>query len=113
MEADPFGAVDDAITAVQEVLESMMSKENLVRDQFLARNMNAQMDMSIPILLSHAKLADVGATPELVVAAATRSARLRIDDAQRMVRPTQPSRFAPHLPGGVSGARQQARPRHV
>ncbi len=88
MEADPFGAVDDAITAVQEVLESMMSKENLVRDQFLARNMNAQMDISIPILLSHAKLADVGATPELVVAAATRSARLRIDDAQQMVRPS-------------------------
>ena len=87
MEANPFAAVDGAVAAVQEVLESMLSKENLVRDQILALNMNPQMEISIPTLLSHVKLAEIGATPELVVAAATRSARLRIDDAQQMVRP--------------------------
>lgn len=78
---------DSATSAVQEALEAMLSKHNLVRDQFLAGNMNPQMYIPISVLLAHEKLGSVGATEASVIAAATRSTRLGIDDHQSMVRP--------------------------
>jgi len=78
---------DSASSAVQEALEAMLSKHNLVRDQFLAGNMNPQMYIPISVLLAHEKLSSIGATEASVIAAATRSTRLGIDDQQSMVRP--------------------------
>mmetsp|Transcript_9227 Transcript_9227/g.17493 ORF Transcript_9227/g.17493 Transcript_9227/m.17493 type:complete len:519 (-) Transcript_9227:229-1785(-) len=78
---------DSVVNAVQEALEAMLSKHNLVRDQFLAGNMNPQMYIPISVLLAHEKLGSVGATEASVIAAATRSTRLGIDDHQSMVRP--------------------------
>merc|ERR1711924_221912 len=61
---------------VQKTLEGLLSKKNLVRDQFLAGNMNPQRYIPIGVLVAHEKLAAVGATEELVIGAATASTRL-------------------------------------
>mmetsp|Transcript_145501 Transcript_145501/g.464992 ORF Transcript_145501/g.464992 Transcript_145501/m.464992 type:complete len:531 (-) Transcript_145501:102-1694(-) len=95
MEAETPGQGDGAASAstpgqtdgVQEVLESMLSKKNLVRDQFLASSMNPQMYIHVHVLLDHERLKAVGATEESIVAAAIRSAKLGIDEKQTMVRP--------------------------
>jgi len=83
----PGSASAPAQKSVQEVLESMLSKKNLVRDQFLASKVNPQMYISIDVLLDHDRLKSVGATAEAIVEAATRSSRLGIDEAQTKVRP--------------------------
>jgi len=72
---------------VQESLEAMLSKKNLVRDQFLASNMNPQMYIPIFVLLQHEKLTEIEATVETVIAAATNSQRLGLDEGRTMVRP--------------------------
>mmetsp|Transcript_377 Transcript_377/g.543 ORF Transcript_377/g.543 Transcript_377/m.543 type:complete len:391 (-) Transcript_377:84-1256(-) len=72
---------------MQESLEAVLSKKNLVRDQFLAGNMNPQMYIPITILLQHEKLLEIGATAEAVIIAATNSTRLGIDESKTMVRP--------------------------
>lgn len=72
---------------MQDALESLLSKKNLVRDQFLAGSMNPQMYIPIHVLLTHSRLVEVEATEELVVAASRRSAKLGIDDRLTMVRP--------------------------
>lgn len=72
---------------VQEGLESLLSKKNLVRDQFLASNMNPQMYIPLRILMSHDKMKALGATEEHLAAAATASHKLGIDDEKTMVRP--------------------------
>lgn len=72
---------------VQEALESMLSKKSLVRDQFLAGNMNPQMYIPIMTLLQHEKLQAVGATEAAVIAAAIRSTKLGVDEKQTMVKP--------------------------
>lgn len=87
MSAVTPGDAEALVAKVQETLEGLLSKKNLVRDQFLAGNMNPQMYIPILVLLAHEKLANVGATEEAVSAAATASARLGIDDAKTMVRP--------------------------
>jgi len=74
-------------TKVQETLESLLSKKNLVRDQFLAGNMNPQMYIPIKVLMAHEKVIASGATEDIVAEAATKSAKLGIDDAKTMVRP--------------------------
>jgi len=79
--------VDAKLAEVQDALESMLSKKSLVKDQFLAGNMNPQMYIPISTLLEHEKLKIAGATEALIVAAATRSAKLGIDEGQSMVRP--------------------------
>jgi len=79
---------EEALQAkVQETLESLLSKKNLVRDQFLAGNMNPQMYIPIRVLMAHEKMSAVGATEETIARAATASTRLGIDDAKSMVRP--------------------------
>jgi len=95
MEAETPGSVEvpaklegEALIAkVQETLEGLLSKKNLVRDQFLASNMNPQMYIPVKVLLSHDKLIAVGATQESLAKAAANSTRLGIDDANTMVRP--------------------------
>jgi len=72
---------------VLSTLESLLSKKNLVRDQFLAGNMNPQMYIPIRVLMAHEKMVAIGATEETVTKAATSSTRLGIDDAKSMVRP--------------------------
>merc|ERR1719356_667703 len=83
----PAARDDELVGRVQEVLESMLSKKNLARDQYLAGNMNPQMYIPIGALLQHAQLQETGATQAAVVEAATRSTRLGIDSDQTMVRP--------------------------
>jgi len=80
-------SASDAANAVQEVLESLLSKKNLVRDQLLAGNMNPQMYIPIRVLLSHEKLQTVGATAEMIAAAAKQSTRLGVSENLTMVRP--------------------------
>lgn len=90
MASESPGATDggDAATQkVQETLESLLSKKNLVRDQFLAGNMNPQMYIPIRVLIAHEKMAAIEATEEQVATAATNSTRLGIDDVKSMVRP--------------------------
>lgn len=72
---------------IEKVLESLLSKKNLVSDQFLAGNMNPQMYIPIRVLMAHEKVVAMGASEEAVIAAATASTRLGIDDAKSMVRP--------------------------
>merc|ERR1719420_2616015 len=79
---------DDAtLAAVQDTLENLLSKKNLVRDQFLASNMNPQMYIPIHILLAHERLQELDASEEAVSAAAEQSGKLGIDHQQHMVRP--------------------------
>lgn len=73
--------------SVQETLESMLSKKNLVRDGFLASSMNPQMYIDIEVLLEHERLKIIGATEETIVEAAVRSAKLGINEPRTMVRP--------------------------
>jgi hypothetical protein len=75
------------VVVTQEVLEALLSKKNLVKDQFLASNMNPQMYIPIHVLLAHDKLAAVRATEESIMEAAKRSGRLGADEAGRAVRP--------------------------
>lgn len=75
------------MTATQGALESLLSKKNLVRDPFLAGNMNPQMYIPISVLLAHEKLQAAGATVDSVLAAAKKSARLGVDEKESMVRP--------------------------
>lgn len=84
--------VRDRMSSIQEVLEGLLSKKNLVRDQTLASSMNPQMYISINILLMHEKLQALNASHEEVAAAAVRSKRLGIDDKQTMVRPVLKSK---------------------
>jgi len=77
---------------IQDVLESLLSKKNLVRDQFLASKMNPQMYIPIPVLLSHNKLTALETSTEEVVAAASRSKRLGVDEQGLMVRPVLKSK---------------------
>lgn len=79
-------------SSVQEALEFILSKKNLVRDLLLAGRMNPQMYIPIQVLLGHEKLQGLGSdggppTKEEIVAAAESSARLGIDDDRRMVKP--------------------------
>lgn len=79
---------EEALTAlVQEVLESILSKKNLVRDQHLAGSMNPQMYIPVGRLLENERLKGVRATEQAVIVAARRSTRLGVDEAGRMVRP--------------------------
>eukprot|EP00927_Polykrikos_kofoidii_P054150 TRINITY_DN48623_c0_g1_i1.p1 TRINITY_DN48623_c0_g1~~TRINITY_DN48623_c0_g1_i1.p1 ORF type:complete len:399 (+),score=81.41 TRINITY_DN48623_c0_g1_i1:171-1367(+) len=78
--------------SVQEALELILSKKNLVRDQLLAGRMNPQMYIPIQVLLGHEKLQGLGSdggppTKEEIAAAAENSTRLGIDDDRRMVKP--------------------------
>ncbi|CAJ1461318.1 unnamed protein product [Effrenium voratum] len=77
---------------IQEALESILSKKNLVKDQFLASKMNPQMYIPISVLLLHPRLQALAATPEQVVAAAAKSKRLGVDDQKSMVRPVLKSK---------------------
>ncbi|CAE7440985.1 LARP4B [Symbiodinium natans] len=61
---------------IQDALESILSKKNLVRDQFLASKMNPQMC----------------AAGRGVAAAAAKSKRLGVDDQKTMVRPVLKSK---------------------
>lgn len=79
--------VEADLAQVQQTLESMLSKKNLVRDQFLAGNMNPQMYIPIRVLMAHEKMSAIKATEEQMISAATASTRLGIDDAKTMVRP--------------------------
>eukprot|EP00930_Biecheleria_cincta_P039512 TRINITY_DN2715_c0_g1_i1.p1 TRINITY_DN2715_c0_g1~~TRINITY_DN2715_c0_g1_i1.p1 ORF type:complete len:391 (-),score=83.83 TRINITY_DN2715_c0_g1_i1:78-1250(-) len=81
---------DDA--KLQEALESILSKKNLSKDQFLASKMNQQMYIPITVLLSHSKLQGFGATHEQIAAAAARSKRLSPDAEGNMVRPVLKSK---------------------
>merc|ERR1719174_139587 len=90
MESETPGAPQDGEVPqakAQEALESLLSKKNLVKDQFLAGNMNPQMYIPIRVLMAHEKIAALGATEEQIAKAATASTRLGIDDAKSMVRP--------------------------
>jgi len=87
MEAQTPGDDDAKMTEVQEALEAMLSKKNLVKDQFLAGNMNPQMYIPIITLLQHEKLKIAGATEAAIIAAANKSTKLGIDEHQTMVRP--------------------------
>ncbi|CAE7778694.1 RDM16 [Symbiodinium sp. CCMP2456] len=77
---------------VQDALESILSKKNLVRDQFLASKMNPQMYIPIAVLLVHHRLQALGATHDQVAAAAAKSKRLGVDDQRTMVRPVLKSK---------------------
>jgi len=77
--------VDSAV--VQEALEAMLSKKNLVKDPFLASSMNPQMYIPVRVLLGHERMQALGATEEAVIDAASRSAKLGVDDQRTMVRP--------------------------
>jgi len=77
---------------IQEVLESMLSKKNLVKDQFLASKMNPQMYIPISVLLLHHRLQSLKATTEQVAAAAAKSKRLGVDEGKTMVRPVLKSK---------------------
>mmetsp|Transcript_40950 Transcript_40950/g.117633 ORF Transcript_40950/g.117633 Transcript_40950/m.117633 type:complete len:518 (-) Transcript_40950:75-1628(-) len=102
MEADTPGAEapgaeappnpGDNVDVVQDILESMLSKKNLVRDQFVAGNMNPQMYIPIRTLLDHERLKAITATEAAVAAAAARSTKLGIDEKRTMVRPMLKSR---------------------
>lgn len=78
---------DELIQKTQEVMEQILSKKNLVRDQLLAGNMNPQMYIPIRILINHDSLVKVSATPESVMAAADKSQKLGIDENRLMIRP--------------------------
>jgi hypothetical protein len=80
-------AAKDPVVVTQEVLEALLSKRNLVKDQFLASNMNPQMYIPVHVLLAHDKLAAVGATEEAIMEAGKRSGRLGVDEAGKSVRP--------------------------
>lgn len=95
MEADTPGQAEPERSdeaKVQEALESMLSKKNLAKDQFLASKMNQQMYIPITVLLSHTKLQGLGATHEQIAAAAARSKRLSPDADGNMVRPVLKSK---------------------
>jgi len=77
---------------IQDALESLLSKKNLVKDQFLASKMNPQMYIPIPVLLSHHKLTNLETTAEEAVAAASRSKRLGVDEVGAMIRPVLKSK---------------------
>lgn len=85
--SDNITSTASTTSPVQETLEVLLSKKNLVCDQFLAGSMNPQMYIPISTLLAHGRLEHIGATEEDVVAAATRSTRLGIDESRTMVRP--------------------------
>eukprot|EP00928_Gymnodinium_smaydae_P098887 TRINITY_DN92_c1_g2_i1.p1 TRINITY_DN92_c1_g2~~TRINITY_DN92_c1_g2_i1.p1 ORF type:complete len:414 (+),score=83.91 TRINITY_DN92_c1_g2_i1:148-1389(+) len=88
--ANTAGAGDVApsgATSVQDILESMLSKKNLARDQYLASCMNPQMYISVECLLAHEQLASANATAEDVVSAAEKSTKLGLDDDCKMIRP--------------------------
>uniref|UniRef100_A0A7S1FJZ4 HTH La-type RNA-binding domain-containing protein n=1 Tax=Noctiluca scintillans TaxID=2966 RepID=A0A7S1FJZ4_NOCSC len=72
---------------VRSILEALLAKKNLVRDEFLAGNMNPQMFIPVEILVQHEQLKALGATADQVVEAAKASARMTTDDAGQMVRP--------------------------
>lgn len=78
---------DELIEKTQEAMEKILSKKNLVRDQLLAGNMNPQMYIPIRILINHDALVTVSATPESIMAAAEKSAKLGIDENRLMIRP--------------------------
>jgi len=78
-------AVD--LSALQDALESILSKKNLVSDQFLAGSMNPQMYIAIPFLLTHQKIRDMNATEADIAVAAERSSKLGVDEKKEMVRP--------------------------
>mmetsp|Transcript_10463 Transcript_10463/g.18883 ORF Transcript_10463/g.18883 Transcript_10463/m.18883 type:complete len:290 (-) Transcript_10463:69-938(-) len=82
---DPGDVADAAV--VQEVLEYLLSKKNLVRDQILASSMNPQMYIPIAVLVSHDMIQQIHASEEDIVAAASKSAKLSIDEDRTMVRP--------------------------
>lgn len=71
---------------LQELLESMLSKQNLVTDPFLSGNMNAQMYIPVKLLLQHANLKDI-ADEEGLLAAADNSSRLAVSEDRLMIRP--------------------------
>mmetsp|Transcript_28744 Transcript_28744/g.52374 ORF Transcript_28744/g.52374 Transcript_28744/m.52374 type:complete len:383 (-) Transcript_28744:195-1343(-) len=72
---------------VQEVLEYLLSKKNLVKDQLLASSMNPQMFIPIGVLAGHEMMKSVGASEELIAAAADKSTKLSVDEDRTLVRP--------------------------
>lgn len=80
------GAGENGVSELQEILESMLSKHNLVADAYLAGSMNAQMYIPVSVLLAHEKLSAI-ATQEKLLAAARNSARTAVSEDETMIRP--------------------------
>mmetsp|Transcript_55131 Transcript_55131/g.129072 ORF Transcript_55131/g.129072 Transcript_55131/m.129072 type:complete len:284 (-) Transcript_55131:93-944(-) len=78
---------DDADVEVQKMLEYLLSKKNLVRDQTLASSMNPQMYVPITVLLAHDMIQQIHASKEDILAAASKSSKLSVDEDRKMVRP--------------------------
>jgi len=100
---------------VQTRLEELLSKRSLSEDTFIQQHMNAQMYISLAILVSHCNLHSLAAPEGTLLttakAAVARSAKMALDESGTMVRPLFKSRrntLILHDLEGVSESELQA-----
>ncbi|CAD7963298.1 unnamed protein product [Amoebophrya sp. A120] len=74
---------------LQEMLEKLLSKKNLAKDQFLRGCISPQMYVSVADLLKHDRICAMRkpVTEQDILAAAEHSAKLGVDLEQKLVRP--------------------------
>mmetsp|Transcript_100527 Transcript_100527/g.174532 ORF Transcript_100527/g.174532 Transcript_100527/m.174532 type:complete len:660 (-) Transcript_100527:63-2042(-) len=79
------------INDVQSRLEDLLSKQSLADDAFIQQHFNAQMYISLSILIRHTSMQSLGASPttllEAAKAAAQQSEKVTLDKDGWMVRP--------------------------
>jgi len=81
----------DLVATIQEKLEFLLSKTNLVEDSFIQQHMNAQMYIPLAALVRHHSLRSLGEDPEAIISAAREAAqgsdKVGMDSELLLVRP--------------------------
>eukprot|EP00928_Gymnodinium_smaydae_P062149 TRINITY_DN46078_c0_g1_i1.p1 TRINITY_DN46078_c0_g1~~TRINITY_DN46078_c0_g1_i1.p1 ORF type:complete len:895 (+),score=161.10 TRINITY_DN46078_c0_g1_i1:64-2748(+) len=93
---------------VQSRLEELLSRRNLPSDEWLQQHMSADVCIALATLSQHPGLVDIGADFGMLLAAARRSEKLGVDEANYIVWPVVKSRrdtlILRDLPTGITEA---------